>query len=96
MFPGVREWEPEPDRPLWVQVYEIIRGRIEAGVYRPRRPVPSLEQLTQEFGIARNTARKVLNRLQSDGLVRKVPSLGTFVVPRDDRDRDGREGEGAG
>lgn len=72
--------EFEPDRPIWLQVYEIIRSRIEDGTYAPRMPLPSSARLVQEFGIARGTARKVLDRLVEDGYARTVSGKGTFVI----------------
>jgi DNA-binding GntR family transcriptional regulator len=68
-----------PD-PIYQQVARIIRERIESGQIQPNRPVPSVVQLVQEFGIARGTAIKVLDLLRADGLVRTVPGRGTFVV----------------
>jgi DNA-binding GntR family transcriptional regulator len=76
--------ELEPDRPVWLQVYEIIRSRIDEGTYAPRMPLPSSARLVQEFGIARGTARKVLDRLVEDGVARTVPGKGTFVVGTQD------------
>lgn len=81
----MREWTPDLDRPLWVQVAEIIKERIAAGDYKPGFPVPSLQQLMQEFGIGLNTARKVLGHLEDEGLVKKVPGLGTFVRRPEER-----------
>jgi DNA-binding GntR family transcriptional regulator len=76
--------EFRPDQPRWVQVAAVLRGRIEAGVYKVGMPVPSEPQICQEFGIARNTARKVLVRLREEGLVYSVPGLGTFVAAAED------------
>lgn len=68
-----------PD-PIYQQVAHIIRERIESGQIQPNRPVPSVVQLVQEFGIARGTAIKALDALRAAGLVRTVPGRGTFVV----------------
>jgi Transcriptional regulators len=87
------EWEPDPERPKWIQVTEIIRRRIEDGTYAPRTPVPSIERIRQEFGVSRNTARKILRHLAFEGWVRPRPSMGTFVVPEHER-RPPEEEEG--
>lgn len=75
--------EFEPDRPIWIQVVEILQGRIERGEYQPRHLVPSEVQMVQEFGIARTTARKVIAYLRDQGFVYTVPQIGTFVHHRD-------------
>ncbi|TMR18549.1 winged helix-turn-helix transcriptional regulator [Nonomuraea turkmeniaca] len=74
------EWAP--DETVWEQLYAILRDRIETGVYKPRMPIPSITHLEQEFGVARGTVRKVLNKLKDDGLLRAISGKGTFVVPR--------------
>lgn len=80
---GVIDWEPDPERPLWVQVMEILRRRILDGVYQPRAKIPSFKQLTQEFEVGMNTARHAVEDLEEQGYVRAVQPLGTFVTPTD-------------
>ncbi|WP_153455539.1 GntR family transcriptional regulator [Streptomyces smaragdinus] len=69
----------DADRYVWVQVADELRKRIAAGIYQPRQPVPSENQLIGEFGIARGTVRKVISHLRDEGTVYTVPRLGTFV-----------------
>ncbi|MEV4433438.1 winged helix-turn-helix domain-containing protein [Streptomyces sp. NPDC049555] len=68
-----------PDIPRWRQVAEVIRQRIKDGTYPPRTRVPSVAQLTEEFGIAGMTAYKVLRALREEGLTYTEPGLGSFV-----------------
>ncbi len=83
-------WRPEPERPVWIQVAETIQQRIDDGTYPPRTAIPSLPYIQQEFGVGRNTARHVLRYLAEVGYVLPVPSMGTFVIPPEDR--PGRNG----
>jgi GntR family transcriptional regulator len=46
-------------------------------------PVPSEHQIVQEFGVARGTARKVLQHLQAEGVIYSVRGLGSFVAAPD-------------
>jgi DNA-binding GntR family transcriptional regulator len=78
-------WRPEPERPVWIQVAEAIERRIHDGTYPPRTPIPSIVRIEQEFGVGKNTARHVVRYLADEGLVRPVPSMGTFVVPPHER-----------
>ncbi len=71
-----------PDIPRWRQVAEVVRGRIADGTYPPRTRVPSVVQLTAEFGIANATAHKVLRALREEGLTYTEPGLGSFVTER--------------
>jgi GntR family transcriptional regulator len=67
--------------PVYVQVADILRSRIEAGQLLPDRPVPSETQLQQEFGVARGTARKAIALLRDQGLVVTVKGRGSYVDP---------------
>lgn len=78
------DWTPDPERPLWVQVMEILRERILNGVYEPRGKIPSFKQITQEFGVGMNTARHAVDDLEAQGFVRAVQPLGTFVTPTEE------------
>jgi DNA-binding GntR family transcriptional regulator len=44
--------------------------------------VPSLNTLTQEFGLSRNTVIKAISALEADGLVVTRQGRGTFVTRR--------------
>ncbi|WP_408638211.1 GntR family transcriptional regulator [Nonomuraea corallina] len=72
--------ELKPNRPRWRQVYEIIRGRIETGVYAPGAKIPTVLELVAEFQIANVTAQKVYRKLREEGLIYTEPGMGSFVV----------------
>lgn len=76
-------FEFEPDRPRWQQVADVVRQRIKSGTYPPKYLVSELS-LVQEFGIARDTARKAVRALREEGLIYTVPHLGSFVSPPKD------------
>ncbi|MFF4571460.1 GntR family transcriptional regulator [Streptomyces sp. NPDC001410] len=75
---------PELDRtrPVWRQVAEAITARIASGEYALGARVPSVVELSTEFGIATSTAQKALAHLKSEGLVRAEVGLGSFVAKR--------------
>lgn len=71
--------DPEP---VYLQIADILRGRIEAGQYPPGSPVPSIERIRQETGVSVMTIRKGIGVLAREGWVRVVPGKGTFVSPQ--------------
>jgi DNA-binding GntR family transcriptional regulator len=73
--------DPQSATPVYVQVADILRARIESGELLPDRPVPSESQLQQEFGVARGTARKAISALRDQGLVVTVKGRGSYVNP---------------
>lgn len=79
IMPGM---EFEPGVPRWRQVAEVIRARIADGTYPPGSRVPSVVQLSEEFGIAQATAQKVLRALRAEGLTFTEPGIGSTVARR--------------
>lgn len=72
-------YDPLAPVPRYRQIADIIRKRIESGELQPERPIPSESAIMQEFGVARATARHAVELLREQGLVVKVPGLGTYV-----------------
>lgn len=72
-----RQW----DEPVYLQVAGILREQITSGKIEPRRPIPSVRTLCETYGIARATAGKAIHVLAEEGLIRRVPGKGWYVVP---------------
>ena len=66
--------------PLYLQIAEIVAGRIADGTYPPRRRIPSEAQIVEEFGVSRPTARAAVQRLVEQGLVVTVRGKGSYVA----------------
>jgi DNA-binding GntR family transcriptional regulator len=66
--------------PLYVQVADDVEARIAGGELLPNRPIPSENQLVQQYGVARGTARKAIQLLRERGLVMTVTGRGTYVI----------------
>lgn len=75
------EIDPLASTPVYLQLAEILAGRIARGKLAPDRgPIPSEKQLEQEFGVARGTARKAVAVLRDRGLVVTIKGRGTYVT----------------
>jgi DNA-binding GntR family transcriptional regulator len=70
-------------RPLWQQLADLLRGRIERGELTGRLDAETA--LAQHYGISRDTVRRALACLAGDGLIRSTRGRGTFVVPPGER-----------
>jgi GntR family transcriptional regulator len=64
--------------PKYHQVYLVLREQLADG--RFERGVPGEMHLMKEFGVARVTVRKALERLVADGLIERSPGRGTMPV----------------
>ena len=73
-----------PSRPslllLRDQVCEWIEGYVQREGLGVRTRLPSEQELTEMVGASRNTVRAALARLESEGLVKRIPRQGTFVA----------------
>jgi transcription initiation factor TFIIIB Brf1 subunit/transcription initiation factor TFIIB len=58
-------------------------SRFLTGKLQPRRSIPSIRTLAEQYGIAKETAAKAIAVLSEEGLVRMVRGRGWFVAPRD-------------
>ena len=67
--------------PRFFQVEQVLRQRVHRSCTAGDR-FSSEWQLAAEFGVSRTLIRGVLDRLENDGLLRREPRNGTFVVGR--------------
>lgn len=68
--------------PLYVQLADALRRRIEDGQWEPSQKISTLEELEKEFQVARVTVRQAVDLLQKEGLVHRQQGRGTFVAER--------------
>src|SRR5699024_7880819 len=65
--------------PLYHQLKEILKEKIESGEWQTGDKIPSENELRQQYDVSRNTAIKALDDLMKDGLLKRVQGRGTFV-----------------
>ena len=66
--------------PRYAQLADVLRGRIARGQWRTGDQVPTLDELTQEFEVARVTVRQAIELLEREGLLSAQQGRGTFVT----------------
>ncbi|MFE2041098.1 GntR family transcriptional regulator [Streptomyces sp. NPDC059477] len=83
---AAREIDPRAPEPPYRQIAADLIAEIERGDLSPGSPLPSEKELTERYGVARNTARSALVVLRERGLVYTVPGRGTYVRDRSAED----------
>lgn len=68
--------------PLYLQLARNLEAAIHAGQWKSEQALPSERTLSQALSISRVTARKALEVLFSQGLIRRNQGSGTFITPR--------------
>lgn len=67
-------------KPLYLQIRNILRDRILHGVYPLGTNIPSEPQLEQEFQVSKITVRNAIQELVLEGYLEKGSGKGTKVV----------------
>ena len=73
--------EATTDPRVWVQITEDLRRKITGGVLKAQAPV-SVGDVSQQWGVSRQTVSKALRALEGDGLLRRYPGHGYYVQAR--------------
>jgi DNA-binding GntR family transcriptional regulator len=69
-------------RPVWPQIADELRSRIDAGAYAPGTRFPAVVDLASEFDVAASTIQKAVATLRVEGRLRTVLGQGSFVADR--------------
>ena len=70
----------DPMRPIWLQVKGAIETSIVSGERAPGEKLPGGRELAVTYGINPNTAARVYQELERDGLCETRRGTGTFVT----------------
>lgn len=66
--------------PLYYQLQEVLKERIESGHWKPDDALPSEFELAERFGVSRVVVRQALAILEDDRQIVRVKGRGTFVA----------------
>ncbi len=66
--------------PLYQQLYEMLRGAITRGEWKPGDLIPAESALIEQYGVSRITIRQVLDMLVQEGLIYRQRGRGSFVA----------------
>jgi GntR family transcriptional regulator len=65
--------------PLYVELADLLRRRIDRGEWPSGTRLPTLDELSRDFGIARVTVRQAMDILSREGRILRRQGKGTFV-----------------
>jgi GntR family transcriptional regulator len=67
--------------PLYFQLAEVLKERIEAGDWPAGGRFLSERELCDQFGVSRTVVRPALTMLEDDGQLVRIKGRGTFLAP---------------
>ena len=73
--------DPYEVLPKYYQLYQIIKQKIDDGIWLPHSAIPAERELEELYNVSRTTVRKTLDLLVSRGVLFKESGKGTFVAP---------------
>jgi len=68
--------------PRYVQLADLLRQRVDKGIWQPGTVLPSIDQLMEQFDVARVTVRQAVALLADEGLLSPQRGRGTFVTAK--------------
>ena len=73
-------WSFTPDRPIYLQLQEILKLSIVSGLHPPGSKLPAVRDLALEAAVNPNTIQRALTELEREGLVHAQRTNGRFVT----------------
>ncbi|WP_018699818.1 GntR family transcriptional regulator [Amorphus coralli] len=64
---------------IYLQLADLFRSRIASGHWPVGGRIPNIDDLAEEFGVARGTIRQAFDALEEEGLVERLRAKGSFV-----------------
>src|ERR671933_602068 len=72
-------------RPLYLQIVDQIKGRIQNGSLPTGTRLPPVRQVAHDLGLTRLTVHNAYAELQADGWIESFVGRGSFVAVRANR-----------
>jgi GntR family transcriptional regulator len=69
-----------PGVPVYVQIRESLRGKIDGSPVKPGQRIPSEDELAGWYGVSRMTIRRAISELIDEGLLYRTHGVGTFIA----------------
>jgi DNA-binding transcriptional regulator YhcF (GntR family) len=77
--------DPDDPRPPYQQVANAVRAAILTRTFKPGDKLPSLNELSERYGVARMTVQQAMRILREEGLIVSRQGSGVFVRERTER-----------
>ena len=62
-----------------MRIYQKLHDEIESGILKPGSQLPTENELKTQYGVSRDTVRRALAKLESEGYIDRKAAAGTFV-----------------
>ncbi|MFT4143590.1 MAG: GntR family transcriptional regulator [Mobilitalea sp.] len=77
-------WDINSERPVYLQLVELIQAGIISGYFKPGDKLPSVRDLASDATVNPNTMQKALTELERTGLIYTNRTSGRFITSDED------------
>jgi GntR family transcriptional regulator len=70
----------ESNIPYYIQLIELLKGKISRGEWKPGDQILSEPELCETYGVSRTVVRQALREVELEGLVVRKKGKGTYVA----------------
>lgn len=84
-------WILDSDRPIYMQIVEIVQRQIVSGTYKPGDKLPSVREMAAKAGVNPNTMQKAYALLEQSGLIETQRTSGRSVTEDEKRIQEIRD-----
>ena len=74
------EWQFSTDRPIYLQLIDMIKQKIISGQYGPGQKLQSVREMAGVLAVNPNTLQRALGELEKEGLVFTQRTNGRFIT----------------
>jgi len=79
---GLKDIDRDEFKPLYVQIAEQLIAYIKENGLKAGDPLPSQNELIKRYGVSTITVRVAMQRLETDGIIKRIRGKGTFVAEK--------------
>ncbi len=78
----LKEIDRDEFKPLYAQIAEQLIAYIKGNGLKSGDPLPSQNELIKHYGVSTITVRIAMQRLETDGIIKRIRGKGTFVAEK--------------
>lgn len=70
-----------PNKPIYIQIYDLICERILSGEFQGEDRIPSVRDYGASIGVNPNTIMRAYEKLTGEGIIYNKRGIGYFISP---------------
>ncbi|WP_428253089.1 GntR family transcriptional regulator, partial [Gynuella sp.] len=68
---------------IYISLANQIKNRVNSDEFQLNQPLPSEKKLAEEYGVARMTIRRAIDRLIAEGMLERRHGSGCYIIDKE-------------